>query len=81
MIEAAGAALPYRPNFNPIKHAFAKAPSLRRLAVERTVDGLCHAIGSITERSTAFNSGMMMSGCASTVPIKNAARSSSLAST
>ena len=52
-IEAAGAELlflpPYSPDLNPIEMAFSKLKVLLRKAAERTVDGLCKAIGSILE--------------------------------
>ncbi len=55
-IEAAGAHLlylpPYSPDFNPIENAFAKLKALLRKAAERTVDGLCDAIGSLIDRFT-----------------------------
>ena len=48
-IEAAGATLlylpPYSPDLNPIEQAFSKFKSLARKAAERTIDGLCRAIG------------------------------------
>ncbi|MEZ5773293.1 MAG: IS630 family transposase [Hyphomicrobiaceae bacterium] len=49
LIEAAGASLdylpPYSPDFNPIENAFAKLKAHLRKCAERTIDGLCHAIG------------------------------------
>lgn len=53
MIEAAGARLrflpPYSPDFNPIELAFAKLKALLRKAAERTIDGLCNAIGRFVD--------------------------------
>jgi transposase len=49
LIEAAGAEIwplpPYSPDLNPIEQAFAKFKALARKAAERTIDGLCRAIG------------------------------------
>jgi transposase len=66
LIENAGARLvflpPYSPDFNPIEKAFAKLKALLRKAAERTVDGLCTAIGNLighitpTECKNYFNS-------------------------
>ena len=51
LIEARGAKLvylpPYSPDFNPIEQAFSKLKAWLRKAAERTVDGLCDAIGRI----------------------------------
>jgi transposase len=56
LIDAAGASLlylpPYSPDFNPIEKLFAKLKALLRKAAERTVDGLCNAIGQCLERFT-----------------------------
>lgn len=53
LIEARGAKLvylpPYSPDFNPIEQAFSKLKSWLRKAAERTVDGLCDAIGRICD--------------------------------
>jgi transposase len=38
------------PDLNPIEQAFAKLKALLRKAAERTVDGLCTAIGQLLER-------------------------------
>ena len=38
-----------QPDLNPIEQAFAKYKALLRKAAERTVDGLWHAIGRITD--------------------------------
>jgi transposase len=56
MIEAAHASLlylpPYSPDFNPIENAFAKLKAHLRKAAERTVSGLCAAIGRIIDTYT-----------------------------
>jgi len=68
LIEAAGAQFwplpPYSPDLNPIEQAFAKFKALARKAAERTLDGLCraigHAIGQFTPEECAnflINSG------------------------
>ena len=53
MVEVAGASLlylpPYSPDFNPIENAFAKLKALLQKAAERTVDGLCKAIGRLID--------------------------------
>ena len=53
MIETVGAELqylpPYSPDFNPIEMAFSKLKAMLRKAAQRTVDGLCHAIGTIID--------------------------------
>ena len=55
-IEAAGAELrflpPYSPDFNPIEMAFSKLKALLRKAAQRTVDGLCSAIGRLLDLIT-----------------------------
>jgi transposase len=52
-IRAAGAELlflpPYSPDLNPIEMAFSKLKAHLRKAAERTVEGLCDAIGRIIE--------------------------------
>jgi len=53
MIEAAGASLlylpSYSPDFNPIEQAFSKLKAHLRKAAERTIHGLCNAIGRILD--------------------------------
>ncbi len=53
IIQARGAELrflpPYSPDFNPIEMAFSKLKALLRKAAERTVDGLCSAIGRLVD--------------------------------
>ncbi len=53
IIEAAGADLrylpPYSPNFNPIENAFAELKAMLRKAAERTIGGLCDAIGRVID--------------------------------
>lgn len=52
-IEAAGATLlffpPYSPDFNPIEQAFSKLKAHLRKAAERSIHGLCNAIGRILD--------------------------------
>ena len=56
LIETAGASLlylpPYSPNFNPIESAFAELKALLRKAAERTVEGLCIAVGRLVDTFT-----------------------------
>lgn len=53
IIEKVGAKIlylpPYSPDFNPIEQAFSKLKALLRKAAERSVDGLCKAIGEILD--------------------------------
>jgi transposase len=40
---------PYSPDFHPIENACAKLKALLRKAAERTIGGLCDAIGRIID--------------------------------
>ena len=51
MIRAAGASLwylpPYSPDLNPIEQTFAKIKHWMRMAQKRTIDDVCHNVGSL----------------------------------
>lgn len=53
LIEQAGQACPYSPDFNPIENVSAKLKALLRKAAERTVDALWNRIGDIIDRFTS----------------------------